>query len=135
MIIEHIDAIARKKQRTVLCLYFRPESEEERRAYNYEHDIQRQKIIEWLDVHKIGWQPCGRFANENGFESYKGELYLDVPFDEQDGQYCLVRDYLEFPDGAMRFQGVQFYFVPLETAMENAHHDEPGFWERWAEDF
>jgi hypothetical protein len=25
--------------------------------------------------------------------------------------------------------------VKLSTAMKNAHHDEPGFWERWAENF
>jgi len=35
----------------------------------------------------------------------------------------------------MRHAGVRFYVMPLDYAMENAAHDEPGFWERWAEDF
>ncbi|WP_340122667.1 hypothetical protein [Methylobacter svalbardensis] len=46
-----------------------------------------------------------------------------------------LRDYLENPDGSMRFETVGFWVLPLETAMKNAHHDESGFWERWAEDF
>ena len=35
----------------------------------------------------------------------------------------------------MRFDDVKFYIVTLEHAMQNAHHDEPGFWERWADNF
>lgn len=49
--------------------------------------------------------------------------------------YQTVRYYLEQMDGTMRFPTVRFYVLPLEHAMKNAHHDEPGFWERWAEKF
>lgn len=47
----------------------------------------------------------------------------------------LVRDYLEYSNGTMRFETVGFWYLPLEKAMENAHYDELGFWERWAESF
>jgi len=46
-----------------------------------------------------------------------------------------VQAFLEYPDGTMRFDDVKFYVVPLQDPMKNAHHDEPGFWERWAENF
>lgn len=35
----------------------------------------------------------------------------------------------------MRFENTRFRIVPLGQAMENAPQDEPGFWERWADDF
>lgn len=35
----------------------------------------------------------------------------------------------------MRFENTRSWIVPLGLAMENTHHDEPGFWERWADDF
>ena len=67
--------------------------------------------------------------------SYAGEVFIDVPFDETNLQYQKVQVFLEYPDGTMRFDGVKFYVVTLEFAMKNAHHDEPGFWEKWAENF
>ena len=35
----------------------------------------------------------------------------------------------------MRNEQVQFFYLPLEHAMRNAHHDEPGFWDKWADNF
>jgi hypothetical protein len=67
--------------------------------------------------------------------SYAGQVFIDVPFDEANPQYQKVQAFLEHPDGTMRFDDVKFYVVPLEDAMKNSHHDEPGFWERWAENF
>jgi hypothetical protein len=66
---------------------------------------------------------------------YLGQVYIDVPYDESLSEYRELRDYLEHPDGTMRHDGVRFYAMPLDYAMQNAAHDEPGFWERWAEDF
>ncbi|TCF97861.1 hypothetical protein BZM26_28950 [Paraburkholderia strydomiana] len=67
--------------------------------------------------------------------SYAGEVFIDVPYDEADPMYQKVQAFLEFPDGTMRFDDVRFWIVFLEHAMKNARHDEPGFWERWAENF
>ena len=136
MHIEHIDAIARKKQRDVLAIHFHPATfYEDWGSYNFEKDPNRKRIISWLKKHKIEWQACGEVANENSKCSYLGQIYIDVLFDENDPQYLLVRDYLENPDGTMRDEQVIFCYLPLEHAMRNVHHDEPGFWEKWAENF
>lgn len=141
MLLEHIDAIARKKQRAVLYLTFHPKKSKKGSSmsvfssFNWKNDQRRNQVCEWLTAHHIAWQPCGHIASENSMLPYIGQIYLDVPFDENDPQYVLVRDYLEFPDGRLRFKTVGFWYLTLEKAMENAHHDEPGFWEKWAENF
>jgi len=139
MLIEHIDAIARKKQRDVLYLTFhvRQIDEEVERLDNYafDEDPVRQQICNWLTQQDIAWQPCGQVADENCLQSYHGQIYVDVPFDEQNAQYQRLQNYLEHPDGRMRNETVIFCYLPLEIAMRNSHHDEPGFWETWAENF
>jgi len=95
----------------------------------------RKRILQWLDDESISWCECGPYASETLMRSYAGEVFIDVPFDEGDARYQKVQAFLENPDGTMRFEDVKFYVVPLEHAMKNAHHDEPGFWERWADNF
>lgn len=133
-LIEHIDAIARKKQRDALSIRF-VSRETDLLAYDYLQDPERLRVIAWLDKHGIAWRPCGRVADENCMLSYRGDIYVDVPYDTTDPTYELLRDYLENPDGTMRHPTVTFEYYPLEMAMKNAHHDEPGFWDRWAERF
>ena len=135
-LLKHIDAIARQKQRDVLFLRFcgngpgdYPEDYDE-----WKRLPARKHITEWLDQNQITWFSCADYALENFMGPYLGQIYLDVPFDETDPSYQRLRDYLENPDGTTRHTGAWFILLPLERAMENAHHDEPGFWERWAED-
>lgn len=140
LLIEHIDAIARQKQRDVLYVAFRSSQPvdddwDSDADYDWKSDPVRQSVCEWLTEHQIAWQYCAEIADENYMGPYRGSIYLDVPFDEDDALYQQVRNYLENPDGSMRFPTATFYYLPLEKAMENAHHDEPGFWEKWAEDF
>jgi hypothetical protein len=136
VIIEHIDAIARQKQRGVLYIDFRPTTDDEELfSYDYEDDERRQALLDWLDQQGIAWCRCVEVASEDGFEDYAGQIYIDLALDESNPTYCLLRDHLECPDGSMRDSNMTFYHLPLETAMQNAHHDEPGFWERWAKDF
>lgn len=104
-------------------------------SYNWQQDPMRETTCEWLTEHGIPWQLFSYFANENCMCSYEGQIYLDIPFDDNDPLYVLVRDYLENPDGTMHFETVSFWYLPLEKAMKNAHHDESGFWEKWAENF
>ena len=66
---------------------------------------------------------------------YLGQVYLDIPHDENNPEYILTRDYLENPDGSFRFEPAIWWYIPLEVAMENAYHDEPGYWDKWVEDF
>lgn len=140
MVIQHIDAIARQKQRDVLYLEFHPHGTEPdgmRKAlyYNYDADPVRLRILEGLDALGVPWMICGEYANVNRLPSYHGQVYLDVPHDEGNELYCRLRDFLEHPDGSIKHQGVRFHGLYLEQAMKNAEHDSPGFWERWAEDF
>jgi len=131
-LIEHIDAIARQKRRAVLYLEFHPATAW--RHYRYEADAARDAVLAWLDEHQVGWQPCGPYADPGTILPYRGQVYLDVPYDEALPAYRVLRDYLELPDGGMRHGGVRFYALPLDLAEKNAEHDDPGFWERaWAE--
>lgn len=137
-VIRHIDAIAREKQRDVLYLAFHPVGPDGRRIsqdYDWQADPVRARIIDWLDSTKLSWEPCGPYASVNVLAPYRGQIYLDVPYDESLDDYCKLRDFLEYPDGSIRHPGVRFYGLTLEQAMENAEHDTPGFWERWAENF
>jgi hypothetical protein len=134
-LIEHIDAIARQKQRAVLYLEFHPKPYSERRDYRFQDDAMRDTVLAWLDAHGVPWTPCGPFADPRVVAPYLGQVYLDVPYDEALPAYRALRDYLEHPDGSMRHAGVRFFAMPLDYALRNAEHDEPGYWERWAEDF
>lgn len=137
MLIKHIDAIAREKQRDVLYVCFRPiESEDDFWPHVAWEDLPiREEIIDWLDAHKIQWLPCGGVANVNSMIAYQGQIYIDIPFDCNLPSYQELQSFLEHPDGSIRFPEVIFAYLPLESAMENAEHDEPGFWDRWAESF
>lgn len=132
-LIEHIDAIARKKRRNVLCIRFH--THETAHAYDYRRDPQRARVIQWLDDKGIAWQPCGQVASEYVMQPYRGDVYVDVSFDVSNLQFKKLQEYLENPDGTMRHSSVIFEYYPLELAMKNAHHDEPGFWDHWAGNF
>ena len=132
-LMEHIDAIARKLNRDVLYLEFLKAQRPHR--VDYRSLVSRSRIIQWLDREDIVWRECGQVASETVMRSYAGEIFIDVPFDEADDQYRKVQAFLEYPDGSMRFEDVRFYVVSLQFAMKNANHDEPGFWDRWADNF
>ncbi|HIE4429511.1 hypothetical protein [Burkholderia multivorans] len=132
-LIEHIDAIARKLKRDVLYLEFVKAQRPYRLPYRRLNS--RLCIMQWLDSERIRWHECGQVASETVVRSYAGEIFIDVPFDETDSEYRKVKAFLEHPDGTMRFDDVRFYVVTLQIAMKNAHHDEPGFWDRWADNF
>lgn len=143
MQIEHIDAIARQKQRGVLFLEFRPlpaidesgEPHSGNAATVWKTLPVRQQIIDWLDAQDMGWNPCGHFANLRLMKGYEGQIYIDVPYEPSLPAYRDLQAFLENPDGTVRDPQVTFVYCPLETAMENAAHDEPGFWAKWADDF
>jgi len=143
MLVEHIDAIARRKQRDVLYVKFHPpvSANKDDPEIFEPHDLDwetlpiRRQIIDWLNAQGIDWKPCGHFANTCLMMGYRGQLYIDLPYDKSLPAYQALEAFLELPDGSMRYPEVTFFLVPLDKAMENAAHDEPGFWERWAEHF
>jgi len=137
MLIEHIDAIARKKGRDVLFLNFTQGHSDDDPFPNVDWDVLpvRQQVIAWLVQNQIEWNMCGHIASENVMCGYRGQIYIDVPFDTVNPVFQKLSGYLETPDGEMKISGVVFCYLPLEMAMQNAHYDEPGFWDRWAENF
>ena len=137
-ILEHVDKIARDKQRGVLFVVFgksKKESILDYFSYDYKKDSIRKRFLSWLKQNAILYQECAPLASENGFGSYRGELYNDIPREKNDERYLNLNNHLEYPDGKMKIEGIEYYYLPLEAAMKNAHHDVPGFWEKWAEDF
>lgn len=149
-IIQYIDAIARQKQRDVLYLVF---GERTVRAYMHEASAEddadsgifdvlhewertpnRQMVLDWLDEQGIAWQSCGGFANVNSMPPYMGFVYVDVPYDTALPEYQKLEAFLEQADGSRVFPDVLFCYVPLDMAMNNAEHDDPDFWARWAEE-
>ncbi len=133
-IVEHIDKIAREKKRDVLFVTFQNE-DNTLNSLNYEEFKFRKELLIWLDEHNISFKKCGHIASENGWEAYRGQIYIDLPFDENNEQYNLLDKHLMNEDNTPKIKGVNFYYLTLEIAMKNAHHDEPGFWEKWAEEF
>jgi len=132
MTIEHIDKISRDKKRDVIFINF------DRKVYpsfDYQEYEERTNLINWLDENNIKYSLCGSIASENGWESYRGQLYLDVVIDENNEQYKLICEHMDNPDGTFKIKGVESWIFPLKKALENKHHDEPGFWEKWAENF
>lgn len=127
MVIKHIDQIARQKGRDVLYVTFHDDLAQ---PVNWQRLAIRQQIIAFLDANDIAWQECGHVADPRFDCSYRGQIYIDVPFDDSNPTYQKLRDYLEFPDGSMRYSEARFCYLPLEAAMLNAHHDAPGFWEQ-----
>lgn len=133
--IQHIDAIARRKQRDALFVTFFSDPNGERSPYHWQAHPARAAIVEWLDAHGYAWEPCGEVASETVMRSYRGSIYIDVPFDAENAAYRALEAFLEYPDGSLRMPHMRFLVIDLEYAQKNAHHDEPGFWDRWAEDF
>jgi len=140
-VIEYIDAIARQKKRDVLYVQFHRWEETPRggRKLVTRGDWRtlpaRKQIIEWLDANDIGWSCCGQYAILNFEIAYLGQVYIDIPYDKASSEYRKLEAFLENPDGSARIPGASFCYLPYEVAMENAEHDEPGYWDRWAENF
>ncbi|MEX8497831.1 hypothetical protein, partial [Leptothrix ochracea] len=128
LLIEPIDAIARRKQRDVLKVSFQPQAQELREAA-------RQRVIDFLTAHGVAWQACGDVADEGVMASYAGQIYIDLPYEPQNPRCREILDFFEHPDGSMKDPAVALWLLRLASAMRNAHHDEPGFWDRWAERF
>ena len=136
--IKNIDKISREKGRDVLFLEFHPklnpEAEGERafELFDYENNEIRKTIIKWFEENNIGFMKCAGMTVQGGaivMECYNGQLYIDVPFDDNDPNYIKVRDFLEYPDGTVKFEGLKFYNVPYILAMKLSYTDDPDFWD------
>ncbi len=112
-LLRHIDAIAREKNRDVLFVHFE--------EYDHQHpekNIVRNDVMHWFDLQNIDYFPCMGLEGESLIDSYTGDLYLDVPFDESSPAYKTLSEYLEDEQGNMKIQGVLFFSLSLEIALE-----------------
>lgn len=100
-VLEHIDAIARQKQRDVLYLTFFDDPQGKRTACEWPENATRAHLIEWLDAHGITWRECGEIANPNVMRGYRGSIYIDVCFDLGGPVYPQLVAFLELPDGTV----------------------------------
>jgi hypothetical protein len=140
LLIENIDVIARKKQRDVLWISFL-ESEDsllsennEQSATSFEHNINfkkrkinqqsRERVIAWLDEHRIDWELTGPLANRNVMMPYQGDIYVDLPYDQNLAAYRELEWFLENPDIKQRLPDVKFWVCSLELAMRNKHNSD-----------
>jgi hypothetical protein len=134
-LIDYIDKIARDNNRDVLYLVFKQQPSDCEIPFDYQSSKRRQQVIEWLDANNMTYFPCaGPATVEEGIGSYSGFLYVDVPFEEGDVEFKKLSAYFEHPDGTSRYDDMIFAYYPLEKALENKHHDEPGFWDKWFEE-
>lgn len=126
LLIKDIDKISREKSRDVLYVHFDKEVFPE----THKEEIP-SRFLSFLEDIDVEVYPCMPFYE--GFWIFEGgcidHYYIDVPYDENHEKYILVRDFLENPDGSMRFDGITFYLLPLEMAMENKHKDDESFYE------
>lgn len=112
-LIQHIDQIAREKGRDVLFIHFEHYEE----AEDTDNPI-RSIVLDWLEDHEIGYEPCMGLAEEGYTDVYCGDIYVDLAFDEFDPKYQELSEYLEDDQGNMRLDGVLFFVLSLELALE-----------------
>lgn len=129
LLIESIDAIARQKQRDVLYVSFEAVDAEEDEldsflSRDWREDPCRQQVCQWLTEQQIPWMPCMPRDDDEVMFEYEGSIYIDVPFAIEDPQYQKVQQYLEYPDGRMRYPGIHFYYLPLSQAMQHADENQ-----------
>ena len=133
LMLEHIDAIARQKQRGVLYVEFHPMALDPDAGEDLsEHDIivwktmpdsawqslpLRQQLISWLDDQGISWQRCGHYAQVGVMMGYRGQMYIYLPYDTTLSAFRALQAFLENPDGTMRYPEVHFIYCSLEKAM------------------
>jgi hypothetical protein len=131
-LIPHIDKICREKQRDVLTVEFHDNKTEQYQPYQFNES--RQIILAWLNAKDIPHSMCGPFASETKTEAYRGQIYIDVPFEKTNPTYLMLENFLENSDGSSKFPSAYFKCYSLKHCMSNAHHDAPNFWENLLED-
>jgi len=75
-------------------------------SYHWQEDPVREMICTWLTERNLPWEFCAEIANENLMISHRGQIYLDIPYDESNPDYIFACDYLENADGNCRFDPV-----------------------------
>lgn len=138
-LINSIDKIAREMQRDVLYIRFHSPNnaeplDEEISCFDQFFNAKalpiRKEIIAWLDKESIKWQQCTDMLSDGYLVvPYTGHIYIDVIYSENDINCKKLIDFMETPDGKMRYVDATLYCLPFNVACKNAHQDDPDFLE------
>ena len=107
--LPYIDAIAREKNRDVLFVHFEDPN-----------SPICEIVLAWLEDHEIGYAACLGLEEESLHNHELEHTYIDLAVDEEDSTYRELCEYLEDDDGNMKLDGVLFFVLSLETALELA---------------
>ncbi len=131
---KQIDDIAITKQRDVLYCTFDGSSYKEidyieifNDNYDFEEDKDRDKFCNWLDSNNIKWQPCGHYYINTNLKNriYRGQIYIDVPIDDDDPQFQLLGNYfIDEHFNKNNYPDLFFCFLRIENAYLNQFFDE-----------
>lgn len=123
-IIRTIDEIAREKRRDVIYVQFHNFSTGF--VADYRTNPSREAIISWLDENRIAYIPCGGFDSGCIVEGYDGELYIDVPIDENDDDFFKLCKWFLPEEGKRRYESAWLFYLPLAVALLNCDGTGPG---------
>lgn len=121
-LIRAIDDIAREKQRDVIFVQFHNFSTGF--VADYRTNPSREAIISWLDEQHITYIPCGGFDSGCIVEGYDGELYIDVPIDENNDDFVKLFEWFIGGGGRPRYDNAWLFYLPLAVALLNANETE-----------
>lgn len=127
LILETIDAIARRLKRDVIFLDIRY-----RRDRPSRDRAEVAVATAWLDLEGIGWAPC--FGFKPGLVILEGgprAIHILAPFEPGSPLLRKLEDQFETSDGLPRHPDLILSLLRLKTAMINAEQDEPGFWDNF----
>lgn len=122
-LIRAIDEISREKQRDVIFVQFH----NFRTGFvaDYRTNPSRTAIISWLEEQNITYLPCGGFDSGCIVDGYDGELYIDVPIDENDDDFFKLCEWFLPAVGKRRFENAWLFYLPLAVALLNSEDSAP----------
>jgi hypothetical protein len=116
-LLHHIDEIACERQHDVIFVEFH--NFETCYQLDYRANPSRAAIVDWLTDNNILHWECSSVPSGFGCPRYRGEIYIDVPYDRDDPLYLKLESFLENPDETMRFEGAWFRGFTLDSCMLN----------------
>lgn len=114
-LLHHIDEIACQRQHDVIFVEFH--HFDSKRPQDYLTNASRTEIVNWLTDNKIPHWECSSMPSGFGSVRYRGEIYIDVPYNREDSLYLKIESFLENSDGTMRFKNALFRGVTLESCL------------------
>ena len=106
LIVEDIDAVARRLGRPVLMVRFGQS------VVDWVRDTavkaKREEFLRRLDREGVAWTPCGP-PESSGWLSYLGDIYLDLAYTPGEPEYERLRSMMEDEVGQPLDPQIRFY--------------------------